>query len=63
MMDGYLAGLLDMKPIRLREQVKRNLEKFPSLFMFQLSEKEVEIMVSQNAIPPKKSKVPRGYTF
>ena len=39
--------------IRLREQVKRNLTKFPAHFMFHLTEKEVEVMVSQNAIPSK----------
>ena len=39
------------KPIRLREQVKRNSKRFPPDFMFQLTEDEVEFMVSQNAIP------------
>ena len=53
MLDRELAELFSVKPIRLREQVKRNMEKFPSHFMFQLSEEEVEIMVSQNAIPSK----------
>lgn len=53
MLDRDLAELFDVKSIRLREQVKRNIEKFPSHFMFQLSEEEVEIMVSQNAIPSK----------
>ena len=53
MLDKDLADLFQVKAIRLREQVKRNLEKFPLHFMFQLSENEVEIMVSQNAIPSK----------
>jgi len=53
MLDRDLAELFNVKTIRLREQVKRNIEKFPSHFMFQLSEEEVEIMVSQNAIPSK----------
>ncbi|MBN1924857.1 MAG: ORF6N domain-containing protein [Prolixibacteraceae bacterium] len=51
MLDRDLAELYDVKPTRLREQVKRNKEKFPLHFMFQLSEDEAEIMVSQNAIP------------
>ena len=51
MLDRDLADLYDVKPIRLREQVKRNKERFPANFMFQLNKKEVEIMVSQNAIP------------
>jgi hypothetical protein len=33
--------------------VKKNLEKFPEHFMFQLTEKETDNMVSQNAIPSK----------
>ena len=43
--------LYDVKPTRLREQVKRNIKRFPKHFMFQLTAKEVEAMVSQNAIP------------
>ncbi len=53
MLDRDLATLFDVKAIRLREQVKRNCDKFPPHFMFQLSNEEVEIMVSQNAIPSK----------
>ena len=53
MLDKDLAELYGVKSIRLREQVKRNSTKFPSHFMFQLSDIEVEIMVSQNAIPSK----------
>lgn len=54
MLDKDLASLYGVKPIRLREQVKRNSRRFPSDFMFQLTNEEVEIMVSQNAIPSKK---------
>jgi hypothetical protein len=53
-LDKDLAELYDVKAIRLREQVKRNKNRFPNDFMFQLTEKEVEILVSQNAIPSKK---------
>jgi hypothetical protein len=53
MLDRDLAELFDVKAIRLREQLKRNSEKFPPHFMFQLTNEEVEIMVSQNAIPSK----------
>lgn len=52
-LDRDLAELYQVKAIRLREQVKRNIERFPEDFMFQLTEKEVETMVSQNAIPSK----------
>lgn len=54
MLDKDLAELYGVKPIRLREQVKRNLRRFPDDFMFQLNEQEIEIMVSQNAIPSRK---------
>lgn len=54
MLDRDLAELYGVKAIRLREQVKRNQERFPENFMFQLTEMEVEAMVSQNAIPSKK---------
>jgi len=53
MLDRDLAELYDVKAIRLREQVKRNKERFPDNFMFQLNEKEAEVMVSQKAIPSK----------
>ena len=53
MLDKDLAAFYEVKPIRLREQVKRNIKRFPSDFMFQLTEEEIEFMVSQNAIPSK----------
>jgi hypothetical protein len=55
MLDRDLAILYDIRAIRLREQVKRNIERFPENFMFQLTENEVDFMVSQNAIPSKQS--------
>jgi len=54
MLDRDLAELYGVKPIRLREQVKRNSNRFPEDFMFQISEDEVDYMVSQNAIPSRK---------
>jgi len=54
MLDRDLADLYAVKSIRLREQVKRNIERFPENFMFQLTKSEVESMVSQFAIPSKK---------
>jgi phage regulator Rha-like protein len=53
MLDRDLAELYGVQPIRLREQVKRNIKRFPKKFMFQLIEREVDDMVSQNAIPSK----------
>jgi len=37
----------------LKQTVKRNLNRFPADFMFPLSTKEVENLVSQNVIPSK----------
>ena len=54
MLDRDLAELYHVKAIRLREQVKRNSKRFPDDFMFQLTVEEVELMVSQNAIPSKR---------
>lgn len=54
MLDTHLAELFDVKPRRLREQVKRNIFKFPYHFMFQITEDEVELLkVSQIATPSK----------
>jgi hypothetical protein len=55
MLDRDLAKLYDVKARRLREQVKRNRDRFPIEFMFQLNDSEVDFMVSQNAIPSRKS--------
>lgn len=54
MLDRDLAELYHVKAIRLREQVKRNIKRFPPEFMFQITEDEVDFMVSQNAIPSKR---------
>ena len=51
MLDRDLAELYGVKPIALRQQVKRNIERFPDDFMFQLTSHEAESLVSQNVIP------------
>jgi phage regulator Rha-like protein len=53
MLDKDLAELYGVQPKRLREQVKRNMERFPAHFMLQLTENEIDSMVSQNAAPSK----------
>lgn len=50
MLDRDLADLYQVETRRLNEQVKRNIDRFPSDFMFQLSKNEVESLRSQNAI-------------
>ena len=54
MLDKDLAELYGVMAIRLREQVKRNISRFPENFMFQMTEKEAGMMVSQSAIPSRK---------
>lgn len=55
MLDRDLAVLYRVKPIALRQQVKRNLDRFPQDFMFQLTAEEAETLVSQNVIPTRRS--------
>lgn len=49
MIDRDLAQLYGVETKRLNEQVKRNIDRFPDDFMFQLSKEDVEILKSQNA--------------
>ncbi len=50
MLDYDLAEMYGVETRRLNEQVKRNLERFPKDFMFQLRKREFENLISQNAI-------------
>jgi hypothetical protein len=49
MLDFDLASLYEVETRRLNEQVKRNISRFPSDFMFQLTEIELENLMSQIA--------------
>ena len=49
MLDRDLAALYGVETRRLNEQVKRNIERFPEDFMFQLTKGEWEILKSQIA--------------
>lgn len=53
MLDFHLAELYGVENRALKQAVKRNPGRFPSDFMFQLSDTETEVMVSQNVIPSK----------
>ena len=44
MLDSDLAILYEIPTSRLNEQVKRNLDRFPTDFMFQLTEEEFNIV-------------------
>ena len=54
LLDKDVAKLYDIEPKKLRQQLKRNIEKFPKDYAFQLSDSQFEIMVSQNVTPSKK---------
>jgi hypothetical protein len=53
MLDFHLAEMYQVETRALKQAVKRNLGRFPSDFMFILSEKEIQEMVSQSVIPSK----------
>ena len=52
-LDKDLARLYNVETRSLKQAVKRNIKRFPDDFMFVLSKKEIEMMVSQNVIPSK----------
>lgn len=56
MLDYHLAELYQVETRALKQAVKRNIERFPSDFMFVLSKDEANLLlsigVSQNVIPP-----------
>lgn len=55
MLDRDLAKLYQVKARALRQQVKRNLDRFPEDFMIRLTEEEVQSKVSQFVTPLKQS--------
>ncbi|MFD2556320.1 ORF6N domain-containing protein [Sphingobacterium tabacisoli] len=53
MLDRDLAELYGVETKRLNEQVRRNSSRFPADFMFQLDDKELEVLRSQIATSKK----------
>lgn len=49
MLDSDLAELYGVETKRLKEQVKRNVERFPDDFMFELTDLEFQSLRSQIA--------------
>ncbi len=49
MLDSDLAELYDVETKRLKEQVRRNIDRFPESFMFELTDKENASLRSQIA--------------
>lgn len=54
-LDVHLAALYGVETRALKQAVRRNMERFPEDFMFQLTNEEVDMVVSQNVIPHKKN--------
>mgnify|MGYP000696434453 FL=1 len=56
MLDYHLAELYQVETRALKQAVKRNIDRFPSDFMFVLAQEEANLLlsigVSQNVIPP-----------
>lgn len=46
MIDADLAALYEVETKRLKEQVKRNIDRFPEDFMFVLTPEEKEQLVA-----------------
>ncbi len=61
MIDRDLAELYGVETKRLNEQVRRNIERFPSNFMFQLNESEFEFLRSQIATSKTETRGGRQY--
>lgn len=53
-LDVHLAELYGVETRALKQAVRRNKERFPEDFMFQLTDNEVDTVVSQNVIPHRK---------
>jgi hypothetical protein len=53
MLDFVLAQLYEVETRALKQAVKRNIERFPPDFMFELTDNEINNLVSQNVIPSK----------
>ena len=51
MLDYDLATLYGVETRALKQAVRRNSRRFPKDFMFELTENEMESLVSQNVIP------------
>jgi len=68
-LDFDLAELYEVETRTLKQAVRRNLDRFPKDFMFELDKDEIDEAVSQNVIPSKsnlggaKPFAPRWFKF
>lgn len=53
-LDVHLAELYEVETRTLKQAVRRNSDRFPTDFLFELTHNEIDEVVSQNVIPSKK---------
>jgi len=53
-LDVHLAELYEVETRALKQAVRRNKDRFPNDFMYELTGAEIDDVVSQNVIPSKK---------
>lgn len=66
MLDSDLAALYEIETSQLNRQVRRNLNRFPDDFMFELTQDEYQSLICQNGISKKgrggRQKLPLVFT-
>ena len=63
MLDSDLALIYQVETKKLLQQVKRNEERFPNDFMFELNKEEFEFLRSQNVTSSLKARRYKPYAF
>src|SRR5438874_533833 len=63
MLDAHLAELYGVHTRAFNQAVKRNTDRFPEDFMFQLNSQEAQLMRSQTVIASKRNIRYRPYVF
>jgi hypothetical protein len=54
-LDVHLAGLYEVETRALKQAVRRNRDRFPGDFLFELTAAEMDALVSQSVIPSRKN--------
>ncbi|MCF8374341.1 MAG: ORF6N domain-containing protein [Bacteroidales bacterium] len=57
-LDFHLAAMYEVETRTLNQAVKRNVIRFPDDFMFQLTDKEFQCLISQNVISSYTGEIP-----
>ncbi len=53
LLDFHLAEFYGVETRTLKQAVRRNLDRFPEDFLYELTNDEIDVVVSQNVIPSK----------